>query len=96
MFLRGSFWEGLFEAWENVDEDIIEDKIVEVSHDEKAEDDSDNAGELGFVVILDAVEEVVGDLAVKNDQTGANASNKKAEEQRREAKFPLHNGYSLA
>ena len=76
MVFRG----GLFEAWENVDEDVIEDKIVEVRHDEEAEDNSDNAGELGFVVILDAVEEVVGDLTVKNDQTGASASNKKAEE----------------
>ena len=38
---------------------------MKICHADEAADDSDNADELDFVVILDAAGEIIGDLAMK-------------------------------
>ena len=44
---------------------------MKICHADEAADDSDNADELDFVVILDAAGEIVGDFLMKYDYENA-------------------------
>lgn len=57
----------------------FEDGNVEVSHDEKAERDGDDAEELDVVVGADAVGEVVADFLVEDDAGAAGGEDEKTE-----------------
>jgi hypothetical protein len=48
-------------------EDEIEQQRVQVSHADKAEDSDNDTPELNFVVFGYATEELVGDLAIKDN-----------------------------
>lgn len=69
---------GLFFGGEDEAKKPFEKDGVEVGHDEKAENDGDDAEELDVVVRVDAVGDVVSDLAVENDTSSAGGENEEA------------------
>jgi len=64
----------------------IEKENMEIGHDEEAEGDGGDAKELGFVVRRDAVDDVISDGFVKNDDETAGCDEKNPKKERPPAK----------
>lgn len=57
------------DAWHNQVENEIKQERMEIGHTDKTKNGDDDAPELNFVILGYATEELIGDLAIKdNDQ----------------------------
>ena len=63
---------------------------MKVDHDNESDDSDDDTPEFNAVVGGDAACEIVGDLAVKEDDSSAGGKNQEADEHPTERKLPIH------